>query len=65
MADISKRLESQYKDVAQTIESQGLGYALQHYLTPDTDDEELNEAIRNAEESMRTIERIVYPYMFY
>lgn len=64
--EVSERLREQYEQIAQDIESQGLGYALWPggYITPDTDDEELNEAITKAVEGIRKIEDIIEPYKF-
>lgn len=64
MSEISEKLRGQYEEIAQAIEIEGLGYALWPggYISPDTDDEELNDAIEKAVEGIRTIERIIEPY---
>lgn len=57
-------MREQYQQIAQYIESEGLGYALWPggYIQPDTDDEELNEAIKKAVEGIKKIEQIIEPY---
>lgn len=62
---LSEKLIKQYEDLAQVIESEGLGYGLSNgYFNSNTDDEELNEAIIQAEKSINKIEKILGPYMF-
>ena len=60
-----ERLEEQYKLIAEAIEVEGLGYAIYPggYISPNTDDEELNEAIREAARGMEKILEIVDPYL--
>jgi len=60
-----ERLEEQYKLIAEAIEVEGLGYAIYPggYISPNTDDEELNEAIREATRGMEKILEIVDPYL--
>ena len=60
-----ERLEEQYKLIAEAIEVEGLGYAIYPggYISPNTDDEELNEAIREAIRGMEKILEIVDPYL--
>ena len=56
----------QYIEIAQVIDSEGLGYALNAggYITPDmTDDPELKKHIKQARESLRFIEDRVSDYM--
>lgn len=57
-------LARQYEEIAEAIESEGLGYAIHGggYITPDTDDEMLNRAIRQAKEGLEIIDRIIGPY---
>lgn len=62
-----EKLESQYQEIAEAIESEGLGYALTDggYIRPDmTDDPELKEAIEKAIDACKTIMRIVKPYLY-
>lgn len=59
-------LEAQYKEMAEIIEVEGLGYALVGggYLKPEhTDDLELKEAIQTAIESCNKIMNILSPYL--
>ena len=59
-----ERLERQYQEIAEAIESEGLGYAVLHgYIEPYTDNKELNEAIVKAVQGLSTIERIIEPYL--
>lgn len=62
--EISVRLREQYQKIVEAIETQGLDYALTFggYILPNTDDEELNEAIIKAKESLEKIEDIIGPY---
>lgn len=65
MTEVNERLHKQYQEVAEIIEGEGLGYALVHgHLESSTDDEVLNEAIKQAQESIKTINRIIEPYSF-
>ena len=60
--EVSERLSEQYQEIAETIEIEGLGYALTDYIEPNTEDEELNKAIRKAQEGIAEFERIIAPY---
>jgi len=65
MSEVSAKLESQYRDIAESIEIDGLGGAITGgYISPNTDNEKLNEAIAKAIEGLNTIERIIEPYRF-
>ena len=62
----NKELEEQYQEIADIIDSEGLGYALTDggYIKPEmTDDPELKEAIEKAVEGCKTILKIVEPYL--
>lgn len=61
--EISDILRFEYDLAAGTIESEGLGYAIQHYLDTDTEDEELNEAVKQARIHMNKIVDILEPYL--
>lgn len=57
----------QYIEIAQVIDSEGLGYALHAggYITPDmTDDPELKKHIKQAIESLHFIEDRVSEYLY-
>jgi hypothetical protein len=59
-------LEEQYQEIAEVVESEGLGYALTDggYIRPDmTDDPDLKEAIQKAIDSCKTIMKIIKPYL--
>ena len=62
--EISDRLAEQYQQIAQDVESEGLGYAIWPggYIQPNTDDERLNDAITKALEGIQEIEDIIEPY---
>lgn len=62
--NMKDNMARQYREIAEAIESEGLGYALHGggYITPDTDDEVLNKAIRQAIEGLEAIDRIIEPY---
>ena len=65
MSEVSEKLAEQYQEIADVIESEGLDYAITNgYISSNTDDEELNEAVKKAEEGLRTIERIIKPYAY-
>lgn len=63
---INDKLAEQYQRIADAIKSEGIEYAIHPggYIEPNTDDEELNEAIRKTEEGIKTILRIIEPYLY-
>lgn len=61
--DINARLNEQYQDIADAIETNGLGGALTGgYIKPDTDDARLNGAIRMILSGLDELEEIIKPY---
>lgn len=61
-----EKLIKQYQEIADIIDSEGLGYALTDggYIKPEmTDDPELKEAISQAIDNYKTIMRIITPYL--
>lgn len=63
MSKPSNKLLKQYDEFAKTIESEGLEYGLMNgYFNSDTEDEKLNDAIKQAEIALKTIDEIISPY---
>lgn len=60
-AKATERMMEQYWEIAEAKESEGLGYAIYPggYIEPNTDDEELNEAIRDARRGLKNIDSIL------
>lgn len=60
-AKATERMMEQYREIAEAIETDGMGYAIYPggYITPDTDDAVLNEYIRDAQRGMENIDRIL------
>ena len=62
----NEKMVQQYKEIAEVMDSEGLGYALHAggYITPDmTDDPELRRHIKQVIESLTFIEDKVSEYL--
>lgn len=64
MSEVSDRLKRQYQEIADAIEMDGIGYAVLYggHVQPNTDDEELNNAINMAISGLSKIDDIISPY---